>query len=107
MNADLRSALLAHVREALLQKYGGGSPGREANAQQIAEVVVPAILSFLATDERFVELSHLLRQCDGQLGLAVYRGEGGEQRWKQEASELISRIRKVLAALGDLKEEVT
>ncbi len=48
------------------------------------------------TDETVVSL---LRQIDGQLGLAIYRGEGIEQQWKDEAKALILRIRKAVAAL--------
>lgn len=40
----------------------------------------------------------LLHRIDGQLGLAVHRGEGKEQRWRDEASELITEIRRYLTS---------
>lgn len=43
----------------------------------------------------------LLNRVDGQLGLAVYRNEH-DQRWKDEAGELIAEIRRVL--LGNTEE---
>lgn len=47
------------------------------------------------------ELRRLLNELDGQLGLAVYRGEGADPEWKLEAMDLIGRIRAVLRKLGD------
>jgi hypothetical protein len=45
---------------------------------------------------RDAELVGLLHAIDGQLGLAVYRGEGGRAEWKAEATSLITRIRQTL-----------
>jgi len=42
-------------------------------------------------------LINLLHRVDGQLGLAVYRGEHDE-RWQKEAAALITEIRATLAA---------
>lgn len=44
------------------------------------------------------ELVRLLQEVAGHLGLAVYRDEH-DDRWKDEAKVLISRIRKVLDEL--------
>lgn len=41
------------------------------------------------------DLERLLHELDGHLGLAVYRNEH-DDRWKNEAKELISRIREYL-----------
>ena len=42
------------------------------------------------------ELVRLLHQIDGQLGLAVHRGNLNNEQWKLEAEELIGRIRKLV-----------
>lgn len=44
------------------------------------------------------KLRRLLNELDGHLGLAVYRGEGRDQRWKAEAEALIIRIREFTKA---------
>lgn len=43
-------------------------------------------------------LIRLLHEIDGQLGLAVYRGETGAE-WKRESEQLIVRIRNAIADL--------
>lgn len=45
------------------------------------------------------DLVRLLHEVDGQLGLAVYRGEGTTQRWMKEAHALIARVRAAAKAL--------
>jgi len=53
-------------------------------------------------DELRLEHEHtlwLLNQADGQLGLAAYRGEHGDE-WKREAKELSAAIRRHLKADG-------
>lgn len=42
------------------------------------------------------EVRHLLGRLDGLLGLAIYRGEGSTQEWKDEAYGLLIEIRGVL-----------
>lgn len=42
-------------------------------------------------------LIRLLHECDGQLGLAIYRGEGSTDEWKAEATALVHRARAALA----------
>lgn len=46
------------------------------------------------------DLIRLLREIDGQLGLAVHRGEGSRIEWKFESAELINRIRATIADLS-------
>lgn len=50
---------------------------------------------------KVAELVRLLHEVDGQLGLAVYRGQH-DQQWKDEAKALITRIR---AAIKDLEPD--
>lgn len=45
------------------------------------------------------ELVQLLHQVDGQLGLAIYRGEGDRAEWKAEGIQLIVRIRATIKEL--------
>ena len=58
---------------------------------------VKAVDEMVRRANAYDDLVRLLHQADGQLGLAVHRGEGERERWKQEASALITRIRKTLA----------
>lgn len=46
------------------------------------------------------DLIRLLQEVDGQLGLAVYRNEHND-RWKEEAKDLIIRIRDAICELRD------
>ena len=48
----------------------------------------------LDLEAKVASTDKLLQELDGHLGLAVHRGEGSQPLWKQEAIELISRIRK-------------
>lgn len=45
------------------------------------------------------ELVKLLHAVDGQLGLAVHRGEGSRTEWKAEADQLIGRVRIAVKSL--------
>lgn len=46
------------------------------------------------------EVVRLLYECDGQLGLAIHRGEGKSAHWLKEAEDLRGRIRKLTERLG-------
>lgn len=46
-------------------------------------------------EQRSAEVARLLHELDGHLGLAVHRGEGSSARWKEEANNLITRIRRL------------
>jgi len=47
------------------------------------------------------KLLQLLHEVDGQLGLAVHRGEGKSERWILESSELITRIRSAIREIEE------
>lgn len=52
------------------------------------------------------QIVRLLHEVDGQLGLAIYRNEGNQIRWKQEATDLLRRIRETVESLeGDDEED--
>jgi hypothetical protein len=46
-----------------------------------------------------LDVVKLLHEVDGQLGLAVHRGEGHRDQWKQEALDLIGQIRAIIPTL--------
>lgn len=45
-------------------------------------------------------LIRLLHEIDGHLGLAVHRAEGARMEWRQEAADLITRIRQAIKELS-------
>jgi hypothetical protein len=73
------------------------TPGGSSIAyRSLAEMAVAALEPELAAQRPLPEhVVALLHHIDGQLGLAVHRNEH-DQRWKDEASDIISRIRAVL-----------
>jgi len=99
MSDDLRAALVEAVKNTIVGTYAlfrdpkYGTELVDSEYRELAEVATSAVLEFLATDERAVDV----------VQQAVY----GKPWDCTVRSESFAIAEEVLAALGDLKERVT